>query len=419
MVEIQKLAAKTIQQVFSGTSLTAALASVRGPLLDERSRAAVHDLAYGVARYYGLLCALLGQLLTTRLADKSLRYLLLVGLYQLEFTRAKQYAVVDSLVEAAGKAGGLVNAVLRRFLRDKTQLLELARRTEVGHFSYPQWWIDRVKRQYQNDFAQILAVGNSHPPLTLRVNARRISMEAYVATLAAAGMSGKQLSESAVRLEKPVPVRAIPGFAEGLVSVHDAGAQLAARLLDVADGMRVLDACAAPGGKTGHLLELARLDLVALDRDAERLSKVRDNLDRLQLTAELLCADAGEPVAWWDQRPFDRILLDAPCTASGVVRRHPDIKWLRRESDVAQAAAEQSRLLSGLWQILAQGGKLLYATCSVFAEENAEQIEAFLEGHDDAEQLPLAGAESGNGQLLPNDQHDGFYYALLRKEFQN
>ncbi|MGH8771237.1 MAG: 16S rRNA (cytosine(967)-C(5))-methyltransferase RsmB, partial [Burkholderiales bacterium] len=194
------------------------------------------------------------------------------------------------------------------------------------------------------------------------------------------------------------------------------GAQLAAPLLDVEDGMRVLDACAAPGGKTAHLLERARIRLVALDRDAERLAKVRENLDRLELSAQLVCADAGAPVDWWDQLSFDRILVDAPCTASGVVRRHPDIKWLRRESDVAQAAAEQQRLLCALWQILAGGGKLLYATCSIFAEENAELIEAFLKTHDDAELLPVARLESHTGQLLPNDRHDGFYYALLQKK---
>ncbi|HET6756605.1 MAG TPA: 16S rRNA (cytosine(967)-C(5))-methyltransferase RsmB [Burkholderiales bacterium] len=416
MVEIQKLAAKTIRQVFSGVSLTPALALLRKAPLDENSRAAVHDISYGVARHYGLLSALLDHLLTTQVTDDRLHYLLLVGLYQLEFTRAKPYAVVDSLVEAGGPAGGLVNAVMRRFLRDRTRLLELARSTEAGRFSYPHWWIERVKRQYPVDFAQILEAGNRHPSLTLRVNARKISVAEYLRLLDAAGMRGKHLGESGLQLEKPVAISKIPGFAQGFVSVHDFGAQFAAPLLDVEDGMRVLDACAAPGGKTAHLLELARIRLVALDRDAERLAKVRENLDRLQLSAQLVCADAGAPADWWDQLSFDRILVDAPCTASGVVRRHPDIKWLRRESDVAQAAAEQQRLLCALWQILAGGGKLLYATCSIFAEENVELIEAFLRTHDDAELLPVARLESRKGQLLPNDRHDGFYFALLQKK---
>ncbi len=416
MVEIQKFAAKTIRHVFSGVSLTPALALLRKAPLDENSRAAVQDISYGVARHYGLLSALLEHLLTTQVSDDRLHYLLLVGLYQLEFARAKPYAVVDSLVEAGGPAGGLVNAVMRRFLRERTSLLELARSTEAGRFSYPQWWIERVKRQYPVDFAQILEAGNRHPPLTLRVNARKISVTEYLRLLGAAGMPGKHLGESGLQLEKPVAITKIPGFAQGFVSVQDFGAQLAAPLLDVEDGMRVLDACAAPGGKTAHLLERARIRLVALDRDAERLAKVRENLDRLELSAQLVCADAGAPVDWWDQLSFDRILVDAPCTASGVVRRRPDIKWLRRESDVAQAAAEQQRLLCALWQILAGGGKLLYATCSIFAEENAELIEAFLKTHDDAELLPVARLEPRTGQLLPNDRHDGFYYALLQKK---
>ncbi|MGH8729451.1 MAG: 16S rRNA (cytosine(967)-C(5))-methyltransferase RsmB [Burkholderiales bacterium] len=418
MIEIQKLAAETIRRVFSGTSLTAALALVRQTSADARSRAAIQDISYGVTRHYGLLSALLDHLLTARVNDEFVRWLLLVGLYQLNFTRAKSYVVVDSLVTAGGKAGGLVNAVLRRFLREKARLLERASQTEVGRFSYPQWWIDRIRKQYPEDFARILEAGNAHPPLTLRVNTRKTSVEECLRHLALAGAGVEHLGASAVRLEKPVPVSAIPGFVEGLVSVHDASAQLAAPLLDVADGMRVLDACAAPGGKTAHLLELARVDLVALDRDAKRLERVRENLDRLNLEARLIRADAGEFAAWWDRRCFDRILLDAPCTGSGVVRRHPDIKWLRRESDIAQSAAEQSRLLSALWQILAGGGKLLYATCSVFAEENGEQIDAFLKGHEDAQLLPMP-FELNDGRLLPNDRHDGFYYALLQKKFQN
>lgn len=416
MVEIQKLSAKTVEQVFSGASLTRALERLPASLA-AASRAAIQDISYGVVRHYGLLSGVLDRILTARISDERLRYLLLAGLYQLAFTRAKPYTVVDSMVTAGGNAGGLVNAVLRRFLRERTEVIEQARSTEAGRFSYPQWWIDRIKHEYPGDYADILDAGNEHPPLTLRVNTAKTPVANYLARVAAEGMRAKRAGEFAVQLEKPVPVRAIPGFVEGEVSVHDAGAQLAAPLLDAADGMRVLDACAAPGGKTGHLLELARIDLVALDSDEKRLRKVRENLDRLQFSAQLVCADAAQPSAWWDGSPFDRILLDAPCTASGVVRRHPDIKWLRRESDIAQAAAEQTRLLSALWQILSQGGKLLYATCSMFTEENSGQIEAFLSRHDDVELLPLAGVESRKGQLLPNEQHDGFYYALLRKKY--
>jgi 16S rRNA (cytosine967-C5)-methyltransferase len=408
LVDIQVHAANIIQQVFSGASLTRALDQL--PQLP--GRAAIQDLSYGVLRHYGLLSSLLAALLTTQVKAGA-RALVLVGLYQLTFTRAKHYAVVDSAVEAARTAAPLVNAVLRRYLREKTELIARARETEFGRYSYPQWWIERIKAEYPETFPEILDAGNQHPPLTLRVNVKKISVAEYLRLAESAKMEAEYLGESAVRIEKPVTVQAIPGFADGLVSVHDAGAQFAARLLDVADGMRVLDACAAPGGKTAHLLELAELDLVALDYDAERLRKVQQNLDRLQLSARLICGDAAVPEGWWEGKLFDRILLDAPCTASGVVRRHPDIKWLRREEDIAPAAAEQRRLLDALWQILPHGGKLLYATCSVFAEENSEQTEGFLKRHDDAELLPLANV--GSPQLLPNDKHDGFYYALLQK----
>ncbi len=411
MIEVQRQAAAVIRHVFAGQSLTRALSALRDATLPANSRAAIQDISYGVLRHYGLFSSLL-DLLLTRNVKEDLRDHLVVALYQLTFTRAKPYAVVDSAVEAGGGARTLINAVLRRYLREKTELLAQARRTEFGAFSYPQWWIDRIKAQYPEQFISILDAGKERPPLTLRVNARRISVTEYLSSLLVTGAEAVQIGERAVRLVKPVPVESIPGFAEGLVSVHDAGAQLAAPLLDARDGMRVLDACAAPGGKTAHLLELSAIDLTALDRDEERLEKVRENLRRLKLSAHVVCGDAGS-LAWWDGEAFDRILLDAPCTGSGVVRRHPDIKWLRRPSDIDQSAREQTRLLDTLWHVLKQGGKLLYATCSVFAEENTGQIEAFLKRHDDAELLPLDRLESR--QLVPTDQHDGFYYALVEK----
>ena len=228
-------------------------------------------------------------------------------------------------------------------------------------------------------------------------------------------MRGACSGQSGILLEQPVAVDRLPGFSAGQVSVQDGGAQLAASLLDVADGMRVLDACAAPGGKTAHLLELADLDLTALDHDSKRLQKVEQNLRRLGLKAECLVGDAAEPQKWWDGKPFQRILADVPCSASGVVRRHPDIKWLRRESDIAQFAAQQASILDALWRCLEQGGKLLYVTCSVFAEENSRQVAAFLQRHADAELLPLPGRAEPDLQLLPDQEHDGFYYALLAK----
>jgi 16S rRNA (cytosine967-C5)-methyltransferase len=246
--------------------------------------------------------------------------------------------------------------------------------------------------------------------MTLRINQRKSSTQDYLRLLAEAGLSATALGEAGLLLEKPCPVDKLPGFFEGLVSVQDFGAQQAALLLDVKDGMRVLDACSAPGGKTAHLLELADIELQALDSDAGRLRKVADNLDRLRLHASLKAADAANPADWWDGRPFDRILADVPCTASGIVRRHPDIKWLRRESDIAGFQKQQENILHGLWSTLAKGGKLLYATCSVFAQENQGQIQHFLEVTTNARAVP--GVQN---QLLPCDQHDGFFYALLEK----
>ena len=261
----------------------------------------------------------------------------------------------------------------------------------------------------------MLAVANELPPMTLRVNLRRTTVEDYLRNLGGVEMQGRALGGTAVKLAKPVPVQKLPGFAAGLVSVQDASAQQAAPLLGLASGLRVLDACSAPGGKTGHLLESADVDLLALDSDPVRLRRVADNLIRLGLRAELNTADAGAPDTWWDGRPFDRILVDAPCTGSGVVRRHPDIKWSRRTADIDQFVAQQNRLLEALWPTLRLGGKLLYATCSVFREENHEQIATFLSRHPDAKCLPLVNRITMDGQIVPDDVHDGFFYALLAK----
>jgi len=247
----------------------------------------------------------------------------------------------------------------------------------------------------------------------LRVNRRRLNAAQYLAKLGERGIKGEPVGAQAILLERPVSIESLPGFGAGEVSVQDAGAQLAAPLLDVRPGMRVLDACAAPGGKAGHILELADCALTALDSDPARAPRISDNLARLGFSARVVCADCSAPAGWWDGAPFERILLDAPCTASGVVKRHPDIKWLRRESDIARLAATQSRMLDALWQQLAPGGKLLYATCSVFPQENAQTIESFLARTNGVRRLPVAGTEGG--QLLPDAQQDGFFYALLEK----
>lgn len=408
------LAGRNLSQVLQATLS-------RHPDLSPQQRALLQDLCYGALRRYGQLLAVLGLLLQKPLKDEDVRGLLLVALYQLLYTRASPHSVVDNAVRAVHalkktSAKGLVNAVLRNFLRRREALLEQAAASgDEARYSYPQWWLDKLREQYPAGWAAILDAGNQHPPMALRVNRRRISVPEYLDLLSARGMGARAVGEAGIILARPCGVEELPGFRDGLVSVQDVGAQYAARLLDVCGGMRVLDACAAPGGKAAHLLECAEIELTALDSDAQRLEKVEQNLRRLQLQARCVAGDAAQPGQWWDGRPFDRILADVPCSASGVVRRHPDIKWLRREPDIAQFAAQQAQMLEALWRCVAGGGKLLYVTCSVFGEENRLQIAAFLARHPEARLLPLPGLADQDLQLLPNEDHDGFYYALLAK----
>ncbi len=442
MRNAQLLAVSVLEGVAAGRNLDTELAAVwrqmrhtppaaQGtPVAQDNAsqRALVQDLCYGVLRHRGALDAMLAPLLTKPLRDERLRQLLRIGLYQLQHTHAAPHAVVDQAVLAcialpAVAAKGLINAVLRNYLRRKTELQTLCDASDVGRYSYPSWWIDKLRAQYPHldtpQFAHLLQAGNRHAPLTLRVNQRRTTRADYLALLAAQGVpAAAALERHAVVLEKPMPVQRIPGFSAGLVSVQDASAQRAAILLDTQPGMRVLDACAAPGGKTAHILELADATLTALDHDAARLARVNDNLQRLGLSARVLCGDAADPGAWWDGVPFDRILADVPCSGSGVTRRHPDIKWTRRASDIAQFAATQHAIIDALWRLLAAGGKFLYVTCSVFREENHLQVARFIERHADAQLQTLPAAEFSAehaGQILPDAVHDGFYYALLQK----
>lgn len=426
MVEVQRLAAGVVAGVLAGRSLDAELAGAwrRRPQSTASDRGAIQDLAYGTLRFLGWLDAILDALLKKPVRDARLRALLLVSLYQLEHTRAAPHAVVDHAVrtcEALGLASakGLTNAVLRNFLRERTALGAHARRSETARYSHPQWWIDKLRSQYPSHYAAALEADNLHPPLALRVNRRRIAIGDYIAMLAEHGLRAEVAGETAVILASPLPAHKIPGLGEGLVSVQDAAAQLAAPLLELRDGQRVLDACAAPGGKATHILELAKVELLALDNDESRLERVRDNLARLGLEANVRCADAADPASWWDGKPFERILIDVPCSGSGVARRHPDIKWLRRATDVEQFGARQAHMLDALWQVLGRGGKLLYATCSVFREENDEQVARFVERYPDAARINLPALDHDPslpaGQLLQNPRHDGFFYALVQK----
>jgi 16S rRNA (cytosine967-C5)-methyltransferase len=422
----QRLAAKAVRRVLGGSALPEALAAAG--VAPGGDHALTRELAFGTLRFLGEVRALVRMLAYRPLVDESVEALLWVALYQLIHTSAPQHAVVDAAVSATARlkkssARGLTNAILRNFLRRRDALLSAVLRDDEARFSYARWWIDRVYAEYGARYSAILDAGNARPPLTLRVNSRAIERDAYIAELAKQGIAGSAIGATGVILDRPRAVAELPGYADGWFSVQDAGAQLAAPLLGVEDGMRVLDACAAPGGKTTHLAELASLELLALDIDAARLQRIAQNLARLNLRARLVAADAGDTREWWDDAGFDRILIDAPCTASGVVRRHPDAKWLRRESDVATFGAQQLRLLDTLWPCLKHGGRLLYATCSIFDAENDGQVAGFVARHGDAERLPLKLPESiGNadGQLLPagpgaEHNHDGFFYALLQK----
>jgi 16S rRNA (cytosine967-C5)-methyltransferase len=425
------LAALAVAEVVGqGRSLSAVLPA----LLDQapaRDRALVQELAYGTLRWYPRLELMLAALLQKPLKDKEreLQALLLVGLYQLGWLSLAPHGIVHASVEAArqlGKdwAGKLVNAVLRNFQRQRAAIEAGAIASEAGRHAHPAWLLQHWQRDWPEHWQAIAAAGNERPPMSLRVNARRQSRTDYLQTLHGLDPGAEVIAgtEQGICLSAPLAVEALPGFAAGLVSVQDGAAQLAAQLLDVQPGMRVLDACAAPGGKTGHILErTAELaELLALDQDAERLQRVRENLDRLGLQARLVAADAAAVASWWDGQPFDRILLDAPCSASGVIRRHPDIKVLRRAQDIGGLVVQQRRLLDSLWPLLVPGGMLVYCTCSVLRAENTEPLQAFLQDHPEAREQPIR-AEWGYAcavgrQLLPGEQDmDGFYYACIQK----
>jgi 16S rRNA (cytosine967-C5)-methyltransferase len=436
-------AAQAVGAVRQGAALPAALHAIfvsQPEGVAAASRGAVQDIAYRTMRRLGT-----AEWLVAKLVHKAppphVAHMLASALALLldEESNAAYapFTVVDQAVNAIGArrefafAKGLVNAVLRNFLREREALLTEAKGNEVAHWNYPVWWTDAVRKAWPDAWQAILEAGNRQGPLTLRVNARHATVDAYLQTLREHQIAATQAGDHAVRLDTPMPVDRIPGFNEGIVSVQDAGAQLAAQLLGVRDGMRVLDACAAPGGKTGHLLELANIDLVALESDATRARRIGENLRRLKLNAHVRVGDAGNPAQWHDtaDQPFDRILADVPCSASGIVRRHPDIRWLRRASDIPALVDEQRRIVDALWPLVKPGGELLYVTCSIFPEEGELQAQWFENRHADAVRLDAPGqllpavarapadeAGSRAGQSTGSSlDHDGFFYARFQK----
>lgn len=430
VVGARAIAARVVARVTRGQLLDRALEREL-PAAAPGQASLIQEMAYGSLRFAPKL-----QMLSTRLLQRPLRErdadvaaLLSVGLYQLLHMRVQEYAAVSCTVEAATRldkvwAKQLINACLRRFLREKSELLAAVATDPEGRYSHPLWLLEALQRAWPAQWPAIVEGNNEHPPLSLRVNLWQGTREEYLRRLRVANLQARPLphTDSGVVLQEPLPVTALPGFAEGAVSVQDGAAQLAAPLLDVQPGQNVLDACAAPGGKLCHLLERTpeRTRVVALDKEAARLTLIQQNLCRLGLTAEVALGDASEPSGWWDGQSFDRILLDVPCSATGVIRRHPDIKLHRTPTELTRLQRLQAAILQGLWPLLASGGKLLYTTCSVLPEENERQLQAFLAEHADASvaplSLPFALARNPGLQILPGEQGmDGFYYGCLRK----
>ncbi|OGT19076.1 MAG: 16S rRNA (cytosine(967)-C(5))-methyltransferase [Gammaproteobacteria bacterium RBG_16_57_12] len=427
----RSLAARVLVQVLEeGRSLPAVL-NAASREINTSETSLLRELCYGTLRWQRRLDGVLRPLLNKplRRKDGDIHALLLIGLYQLMYLRIAPHAAVAETVAAAVAlnkewAKGLVNAVLRNYLRQAGELEARADRQEEARYAHPAWLIEQLKQSWPACWQAILDANNERPPMTLRINRCRTTRDDYLVKLAQAGMAASVLPHvaEAIALERPVPVETLPGFAAGLVSVQDGAAQLAAHLMDLRPGQRVLDACAAPGGKTCHMRELepALATLIALDSDAVRLSLIEENLKRLQLAATVVSGDAGTPAPWWDGMGFDRILLDAPCSATGVIRRHPDIKALRHAEDIAALAQTQHNLLEALWPLLVPGGRLVYATCSVLPRENEEQVQAFLARHDDAREIAPAGdwgePRPAGRQIFPGyGGMDGFYYACVEK----
>lgn len=425
------MAARAVHAVRNrGRSLDEVLAGL-GDLDDQRDRPLVQELCYGVLRTLPRQEALASALLHRPLKpeDRDLEALILVGLYQLTETRIPAHAAVAATVDAARTLGktwapGLVNALLRRFQRERGRLLDPPDPAPEVRWLFPHWLLERLRTAWPQHWRAIVTASNARAPMTLRVNRIKTTRVDYARRLGAAGLTARPTPDTAdgLTLERPVSTAMLPGFTEGLVSVQDAGAQLAAELLDARPGERILDACAAPGGKSVHILERTgrNLDLTALDIDPARLERVRDNLHRLSLSARIVQGDATAPSGDWARTRYHRILLDAPCSATGVIRRHPDIKWLRRDRDISALSDLQTRMLDALWPLLVPGGILLYATCSLLPEENDGQIQAFLGRRSDARARPLEkvwGITRPCGrQTLPRQGGpDGFYYAVLEK----
>jgi 16S rRNA (cytosine967-C5)-methyltransferase len=438
-ISARALAAQTVALIFtSGCSLNTALAKTKNTSLAPQDWQFFQELCYGTTRWYYTLTGITRLLLQKPLKEKDadIQALLLIGFYQLLHLKTPTHAALHATVDAARElqkpwAASLINGVLRQFLRNQANLMLQLQQSADTHYAHQQWFIKQLQNAFPNEWQTILQANNEKPPMAIRVNRLQQSRDAYLKILLESNIAAYPILETqdGILLTTPCDVQQLPGFSTGTVSVQDGAAQLAAQLLELAPAQTVLDACAAPGGKTCHILESEPdlTALIALDADAMRLNKITDNVKRLQLMQDKLAIKLGKaekPATWWDGQLFDRILLDAPCSATGVIRRHPDIKLLRRASDINQLANTQKTLLENLWSLLKPGGLLLYATCSVLPAENASIIQAFLAQHFDATEEVITAnwglAQASGRQILPkHNGMDGFFYAKLRKSYKN
>ena len=423
MHESQRYAAIIIDKILGGTNLDIAFENVFRNVKSLEHKSQTKAITYGALRYMGQSKYLIKSLVRKKIENRLVESLIHVALFQLSHESHNDFTIVDQAVKAAKKIdlrkSNFVNAVLRNFLRNKDTLTKEFLEQEEGQFNYPIWWIQKVKKQYKSDWENILNIGNGHPPMTIRVNKRKIIMKEYKELLKENEISFIALANEGLILKDAKNIKDIPGFENGLFSVQDFGAQLASVLLDLKNDYLVLDACAAPGGKTTSMLENSNINLIALEKNTQRARKIIENLKRLKLEATVITQPLDNTNKWWNKKQFDRILLDVPCSASGIVRRHVDMKWLRRLSDLEKFADMQLDLLNNAWPLLKPQGKLLYVTCSIFKEENEEVILKFCDNRQDVKRGKLKfpkNIQHVKNQLIPSKDHDGLYYEILEKK---
>ena len=419
----QWLAAMIVEQVLLGRNLDKSFQLVLTKYSNEAENLPqIKDMTYGAIRDLGKSKFYINKLVKNKIENLCLESLLHIVLFQINHSRSNDFTLVNQAVDAAKKIdhkkSSFINAVLRNFLRNKVNLEKELKEDESAVYSYPKWWIEKVKKQYPKDWQDILNIGNQRPPLALRINLQKLKINEYSITLDEEGIEHSLVSDECLIIKKPLDVNKIPGFLDGKVSVQDLGAQLAAHIIELKNNQKVLDACSAPGGKACHMLEIKKIQLTAIESNKQRTTKIIDNIKRQGFTAKILNKKIDNKNEWWDKQYFDRILLDVPCSASGIVRRHVDIKWLRRINDFQNFADNQLTLLRAAWPMLKEGGKLLYVTCSIFEEENRDVIEEFKKGLSNVSEINIkfpSNIAHIKNQVLPSDNHDGLFYALLQK----